>query len=109
MNLGRYLSVATISVCAFGVTFPAQAALTGDVCRKIAETGAGVYDRSLKNGSSVADAESAAQKTVIRRVHEESGATIKTMEDAINTCVGAGVGLVTMCAWVRGYYIGKPC
>jgi len=109
MNVNRCLLIAAVSGGLLAMTVPAQAQLTADVCRRIAETGAGVYDRSIKNGNSVADAERSAQNVVIRRVHEESGTKISTMEDAVNACNGAGVARVSMCAWVSRYYTGAPC
>lgn len=108
MNIKRRLLIAAVSGGVLAMTFPAHAVLPAGVCKQIAEVGNGVYDMSIKKGSSVADAERAAQATVIRRVHDESGKTIKNMQDAITECSG-GEARASMCVWVKRYYTGLPC
>lgn len=88
---------------------PAYAVLDAEQCKRIASVGQGVYDQAIKNGMSKADAEASAQNTVKRRVHEESGATIATMEDAVVACGATGLTNRAMCYLVSGYYTGSPC
>ncbi|MFO1187880.1 MAG: hypothetical protein U1E87_10790 [Alphaproteobacteria bacterium] len=110
------LSVRNVTALGAGAAFailvmatPALAALSVDQCKRIASVGQGVYDLAIKNGSSVADAQTSAQNTVMRRVHEESGKTIKTMEDAVVACGATGLTTAAMCVLVRGYFTGYPC
>lgn len=102
------LSGAVIAV-ALAIAAPAHAALDADSCKRIANLGQDVYDQAIKNGMSAAAAEKSAQNTVKRRVHEESGTKISTMEDAVVACGATGLTNLAMCHLVSGYYTGSPC
>jgi len=95
---------------AMAVSLADQAlALTTDQCRLAAETATGVYDLSIRNGNSAADAEASAQSTFLRRLQEDSGTKISSMTDALDACKTAGISHRAMCARVATFYTGKPC
>lgn len=94
---------------ALAVSAPAFAVLNADTCKKIGETAADVYDLAIKNGMSVKAATDAAETNYKRRVHEESGTTIKSMTDAIDACKAAGLGYAAICRGISSFYTSAPC
>jgi hypothetical protein len=86
------------------VSAPSQAALTVDDCLHEAETATGAYELSVKNGTPVADAKAQAQRIFVRRIGDQKGSASKSMTDAIDDCVAAGVGRNQMARAVAAFY-----